>query len=266
MFPYINIVGHEFSSYALMAIIGMLVSFLVVLIRAYSKKIDVENQLYLIAFILISTILGAKFLYQAQHLPEFWIYQEQIFASLQSMLNYFGGGFVFYGGLIGGCAGAVLYARYFRVDAVMALQNFVIIIPLFHCFGRLGCFLAGCCYGIPYHGPLSITFTQAIGGPNGVELFPVQLVEAAINLMLFIFLLCMDGKFQKPLQNFAVYLLCYGIVRFLLEFLRGDPVRGVWIFSVSQWISLLVILPLGIYMMVCKPCKNLILKSLLYQP
>ena len=75
----------------------------------------------------------------------------------------------------------------------------------------------------------------------------------------------MDGKFQKPLQNFGVYLLCYGAARFFLEFLRGDTVRGVWIFSTSQWISLLAILPLGIYMVVCSPRKNLILKSLLYQ-
>ena len=265
MYPYVNIAGHEFSSYSLMAILGMLVSFFVVLVRAHRKKLGVEDHLYFLAFVLIFTVLGAKALYQIQHLSELWTYREDIFANLQSILNYFGGGFVFYGGLIGGCLGAVFYARYFHTDAVAIAQNFIAVIPLFHCFGRIGCFLAGCCYGIPYQGPLSVTFTQALGGPNGVGLFPVQLLEAALNLVIFIFLLRMDGKFQKPLQNFGVYLLCYGAARFFLEFLRGDTVRGVWIFSTSQWISLLAILPLGIYMTVCSPRKNLILKSLLYQ-
>lgn len=263
MQPFISIAGHEIPSYGLMVVIGSLVSFAVVLLRCRKKKVRMDDQLYFVAFILLFTLAGAKLLYQLQNLSQLWEYADTIFESWSSLFNYLGGGFVFYGGLIGGCVGAVCYAKFFRVNAVAAAENFVLVIPLFHCFGRIGCFLAGCCYGIPYDGPLAVSYTQALGAPNGVSVFPVQLLEAGLNLLVFFLLLFLDRKLSKPLQNFGVYAVVYGTERFLLEFLRGDQARGVWILSTSQWISLLIIVPVGLYMLFCRTEKNFIVWRLL---
>ena len=97
-------------------------------------------------------------------------------------------------------------------------EAFVPGVPLFHCFGRIGCFMAGCCYGIPTEGPLGITFTHSIVAPNGVSLLPIQLIEAGANVITFIILLVFKKKLKRPLQNFGLYLLIYSIERFILNF------------------------------------------------
>lgn len=263
MQPFVNIAGHEIPSYGMMVVIGSLISIAVILLRCRKKNIRPDDQLYFTAFILVFTLLGAKLLYLLQNLP--WLFENAgvIFADWSSFLNYMGGGFVFYGGLIGGCIGAVCYAKFFEVNAVAAAENFTLIIPLFHCCGRIGCFLAGCCYGVEYTGPLAVTFTESLGAPNNVSLFPVQLLEAGLNLLVFFLLLYADKRLKRPLQNFGLYAVMYGVMRFLLEFLRGDPARGVWFLSTSQWISLLILIPAGIYMLTCKTEKNFLVWRML---
>lgn len=263
MQPFINIAGYAIPSYGMMVVIGSLLSIAVVLLRCPKRKIPLDNQLYFTAFILMFTLLGAKLLYLIQNLPQLWENADIIFESWSSFLNYLGGGFVFYGGLTGGCIGAFCYAKFFRINGVAEAENFVLIIPLFHCCGRIGCFLAGCCYGIKYDGPLAVTFTESLGAPDGVSLFPVQLAEAGLNLLVFFLLLALDKRLKKPLQNFGVYAIIYGTERFFLEFLRGDSARGVWILSTSQWISLLILIPVGIYMLVCRTDKNFLVWRML---
>ena len=113
-------------------------------------------------------------------------------------------------------------------------------VPLFHAFGRVGCFLAGCCYGIPAPaGWLGVTFSQALLAPNGVALVPVQLYEAAGCLLLFLLLDRLARRGWSGGQLLPVYLSLYGAFRFLLEFLRGDGARGFWgPLSTSQWVAL----------------------------
>ena len=258
MQPFVNIAGHETPSYGMMVVIGSLISIAVILLRCRKKNIHLDDQLYFVAFIIMFTLLGAKLLYLL-----LFENADVIFESWSSFLDYMGGGFVFYGGLIGGCVGAICYAKFFEVNAVAAAENFVLIIPLFHCCGRIGCFLAGCCYGIEYTGPLAVTFTESLGAPNNVSLFPVQLWEAGLNLLVFFLLLAVDKKLKRPLQNFGLYAVIYGVIRFLLEFLRGDPARGVWLLSTSQWISLLILIPVGIYMLTCKTEKNFLVWQML---
>lgn len=263
MQPFIIIAGQQIPAYGLMVVVGFLLSVSIVLLRCPKRKIPVDNQLYFISFILAFTLLGAKLLYLLQNYSQLLENISVIFRNWSSFLNYMGGGFVFYGGLIGGCIGAFCYAKFFNINSVNIAENFVPAIPMFHCCGRIGCFMAGCCYGIEYNGPLAVIYTEALGAPNYVSLFPIQLLEALMNLILFFFLLGMDKKFKKPLQNFGVYAILYGTGRFLLEFFRGDSARGVWILSTSQWISLFVLIPVGIYMLVCKTEKNVLIWNLL---
>lgn len=159
-----------------------------------------------------------------------------------------GGGFIFYGGIPTGILGLWLVHRLHHIDPRPYLRLGMPLLPLAHAFGRVGCFLAGCCYGLPYDGPLAVTYPpNSLGTPAGVPLFPVQLAEAAAELVIFAALLWLYLRGRDGLTLLFTYLLAYGVVRFGLEYLRYDAARGhfLW-FSTSQWVSLflLVAVPL----------------------
>lgn len=118
---------------------------------------------------------------------------------------------------------------------------------LFHMFGRLGCFFAGCCYGREAN--WGVVFMHSLNAPNGVPLIPVQLFEAAFNLLMLVAILIIRPERKRQGLLLPLYLIAYAIGRFILEFFRGDMGRGIFLFSTSQWISLFV-LPIGIALLV----------------
>jgi phosphatidylglycerol:prolipoprotein diacylglycerol transferase len=116
-------------------------------------------------------------------------------------------------------------------------------IAIGHAFGRIGCFLAGCCYGEPCTLPWAVTFTDSRTlAPPGVPLHPTQLYSAIGLLLLFAFLLFLRKKKTFQGELFWTYLLCYSIGRFFLEFLRGDDRGSVLggLLSTTQAISILL--------------------------
>ena len=264
MCPYIVIFGKEVAAYGLMALLGCIAAMGFALWRCSKTGVRRDDELYLIAFGAIGALVGAKVLYQAAHLSELWEYADVIFANPENFMLYLGSGFVFYGGLVGGVIGVIVYARFFGQNTVKLAETFVPGIPLFHFFGRIGCFMAGCCYGIPYDGPFSVTFKNAIGAPAGVALFPIQLVEAAANMVTFAVLLIFERKARRPLPSFGLYLMIYGAERFVFEFFRGDLERGIFLgISTSQWISL-VLVPVGFWLFFVSPEKNRLARDVLY--
>lgn len=154
------------------------------------------------------------------------------------------GGYVFYGGLLGGMAAIFLGGWVHKIQTLDYIEATVPCLPLAHGFGRIGCHLASCCYGIPYGGIGHIVYHAPSLAPTDISLFPVQMLEACINFMLagvlFIFVL------RKKLTYWSIffYLTAYAVMRFLLEFLRYDAAeRGIFgPFSTSQWISLVILL------------------------
>ena len=161
-------------------------------------------------------------------------------------------GGVFYGGLLGAIAGCYFFLRknpsvsFLRIADIAAPA-----IPLGQAIGRIGCFSAGCCWGSHSELPWAVTFSNDYAhGLTGVPLHeaihPVQLYESFSWLLLFLILLAALRKktFPVPGQLFAVYLISFGIIRFILEFFRGDLYRGVYfngMISTSQAISLLMV-------------------------
>ena len=156
---------------------------------------------------------------------------------------YLSGGFVFYGGLFGALAAVWLFCRRRKVPFSQLGADLVPAVPLFHTFGRVGCFLAGCCYGIPAPaGWPGVTFRVSPVAPNGVALLPVQLYEAAGCLLLFLLLHRLARRGWKGEVLLLVYLAIYALFRFALEFLRGDAARGMWgVFSTSQLLALVTL-------------------------
>lgn len=168
---------------------------------------------------------------------------------LQKFLNIFGGS-VFYGGLIGGLVAGFIYIRKAKLPVDVTTDCAAVSIPLFHGISRVGCFLGGCCYGVEWeHG---ITFTNAlIEQANGVPRVPVQLFEAAYDMLLFAVLLILINKKLLAGKLMALYLLTYAVGRFTLEFWRGDDYRGhLFGLSTSQLIAVLMFVGSVIFLIV----------------
>lgn len=183
-------------------------------------------------------IIGAKLFYIILSAPS--IDWNLLFHDRNYLNELIGGGFVFYGGLICGVAVVPLVGKLFHIDVVTYVKKCIPCIPLVHAFGRIGCHLAGCCYGIEYDGKIAIEYEHSLIAPNHVRLFPVQMIEAILELVICLILLdmIMKGSSKAPIW----YVLLYSVGRFVLEFFRGDVARGsFWIFSTSQWISLVLI-------------------------
>ena len=108
-------------------------------------------------------------------------------------------------------------------------------------FGRIGCFLAGCCYGRETDSALGIVFHNSSYAPNDVKLLPTQLISSGLDFLLCAVLILLDRKKKGDGQIAGAYLVLYSIGRFILEFYRGDLIRGnVGALTTSQFIAIFV--------------------------
>lgn len=147
-------------------------------------------------------------------------------------------GIVFYGGLLGGIAGCVVASELLKVRIEAVEACIVPFIPLGHAVGRVGCLMAGCCYGLPYNGMFAVTSRFAA---SDTKYFPIQGAEALFDLMIAACLLNYTKRTRDKYAVLSLYLCMYSALRFVLEFFRGDIVRGHFLFfSTSQWLSLII--------------------------
>ena len=250
MYPIVTIFGRPIGTYALSSVAGILLAGWYACRAARRRGVDDNEIIVLLLVSAMGILLGSHVLYALTNLPALLRYlSESANLSLgdwfRGLLPYVGGA-VFYGGLLGGLAAGALYLRIRRLPFAAYADIAAPAIPLFHAFGRIGCFLGGCCYGIPWEG--GITYTRALSPEaNGVARFPVQLLESALLFALFLLLAALFRRGALRAKLLALYLAVYAVLRFLLEFLRGDAIRGVYFgLSTSQWISLAILLALGV--------------------
>jgi phosphatidylglycerol:prolipoprotein diacylglycerol transferase len=171
------------------------------------------------------------------------------------MLSLLRAGGVFYGGLLGALVTAIVLVRRYRLRLWTTADIFAPGIALGHVVGRLGCLLAGCCYGRPTDVPWAITFTNQaaadnVGTPLGVPLHPTQLYDAFAELAILAVLLATERRGRAfEGRTFWLYMLLYAVSRFIIEFYRGDDRGMILGVSTSQFVSL-VVAPLAIVMLV----------------
>lgn len=153
------------------------------------------------------------------------------------------GGIVFYGALIGGVIGAFIGAKIAQKDLFEIEDIIVPVLPLGHAVGRIGCLLAGCCYGMEYDGICAVHYENSITGLDPhTGYFPVQPLEALLDVFIALYLFYYAGKPRKKFHVMCNYLLLYGVMRFCTELLRGDEIRGaLGALSTSQWISVFLV-------------------------
>ncbi len=252
MYPYVNLFGLAIPMYGLISLLGVFVSAVVAFILAKKKAVDRYDLLITAVVGGLGLFIGAHLLYAITRtrdiISAFSLYST--FETTGEFLRYLldiSSGMVFYGGLYGGLFAGLLWIRHKKHPLGIYSDIFAVVIPLFHAFGRVGCFFAGCCYGVEWKYGISGRVLNS-GVCEHTPRFPVQLAEAFLLLVLFSVLLVLftKGKLQGRLMAF--YLCAYAVLRFILEFFRGDEIRGHLLFlSTSQWISLLTLMGVGIY-------------------
>lgn len=232
---YFDIFGFTLPSYGLMIVLGVVLSNLIALLVVKKNKHDSNDFIILEAYTFLGAFLGAKLLY-------ILVAAKEIDWSRMLEVDYFNqimqGGFVFYGGLIGGLLCVFLAGKVHKIPAMQYVRSYIFLIPFIHCFGRIGCFLAGCCYGKPYDGVGAVCYPAGSLASSGISLFPVQLVEAVCLFVIAICILIVQLKANWK-YTIETYLVAYSVLRFVLEFFRYDEARGAFLgLSTSQWISI----------------------------
>ena len=227
----LTIGGFTIHGYGLMIGIGIIAAYWAADYRSKRYHLDPDHLFWILIWGVGCGLLGAKLLYYIT----IW---KEILADPGELLDVTGG-FVVYGGIIGGIAAGYVFSRVKKIDFLRYLDLVAPSIALAQGFGRIGCFLAGCCYGMRWDGPFSVTFQNSAYAPNGVALFPSQLVSSGLDFLHFFLLCFLARRNDRPGRIGAFYLLFYSIGRFVIEFFRGDLERGqVGVLSTSQFIAL----------------------------
>ncbi len=187
-------------------------------------------------YAIIAAIVGSRLLYVLLEYPYFLSHPLEVFVLWR-------GGLVFHGGLVASVATALYFAHRFELPWRPTLDAISVGMPMGQFFGRIGCFMAGCCYGRPSNLPWAVTFSDPETlCPLKVPLHPAQLYEALLALGVFGVVYAMRTRKRFEGQLTLTYLCLAGWVRFVVEFFRSpEDYRGpVWfgVMPLTQVIAL----------------------------
>lgn len=237
MHPYLHILGRELPSYGVFCALGILTALALALWRVKRAGLRLDAAFVLFTLSLGAALIGALLAYG------FVTYGFR--GCFLMLIGEREMGLVFYGGILAGVPAAWLLLRLMKMPFLPYANALAPAIPLGHAWGRVGCFLAGCCYGRETSLPLKVQY-PAGHITHGAGVLPVQLFECACLLALCLFLLA-DSR-RHPRRTMRLYLAVYAGLRFFLEFLRGDAARGLFLgLSTAQWISVLLLFCLSVF-------------------
>lgn len=228
--------------YGVMAAVGFIAASYLLDYNRKSANLSKDQCGTLLIIALIAGIAGARIFYVTQ-----FFYEKGFAEDPVSILYIHRGGLVFYGGFILALLCLVLYSWKKHLDIFRVLDVFVPAITAAHGFGRIGCFLNGCCFGRTTSAFWGVTAPEGSWlwvQTGGLPIHPVQLLEAGENFILcFIFCLFLK-KGAKRGTVVSAYLAIYGILRCFNETLRGDN-DLFWKFTPAQWIGVTMIIAGG---------------------
>lgn len=230
MFPYIELLGAKISTFSLLILIALFTTIFVYIKSSMYPKTYLLDIMKKIVPVLIGAAVGVRLLSAITMIPvsdkPFWY-------------NLLYGGAVFYGGVIGGCLSLAIICAIKKQPFLEYADVLVSLLPLGHAIGRLGCYLNGCCYGCEYDGLFAVNYP--INGEL-VKVFPTWFIEILFCVVLFIFFQ-FAYKTKIRGRRTAIYFIAYSCYRFVIEYARGDDIRGfLGCLSTSQFISLLTLL------------------------
>lgn len=233
--------------YGLMIAIGVLAAYLTAEFRAKRKKLEYEMIFNLTIWCALGGFAGARLLYYVTIF-------DQLIEDPKLLIS--SDGLVVFGGIICGILAGYLFCKRHKLNF---LEYFDLVMPsiaLAQGFGRVGCFLAGCCYGVETDSIIGITFTHSHYAVNHVPLVPTQLISSGLNFLHFVILIIIAKRIKVHGVIAGCYLIFYSAGRFVLEFFRGDLERGnVGSISTSQFIAIFTFL-FGIAIVLVQIMRN----------
>lgn len=226
------------NSYGFMIAIGFMFAIMLATYRARKLGLNADIIFNLGIFGIIGGFAGAKLL--------FIIIEIQNIYSNPSILLDISNGFVVYGGIIGGVLTGYIYCKIKKIDFMEYFDLTAPSIALAQGFGRIGCFLAGCCYGKETNWSLGIVFKDSLYAPNGVRLIPTQFFSSVGDFLISIVLLLYAKRKKDKGEIAGLYLILYSVGRFFIETLRNDPRGYIGSLSTSQIIAIFTLI-IGLY-------------------
>lgn len=252
--------GKPIHFYGVCIALGFISATMLMLYKRHRAGMTKDQIFDLAMLALITGIVGARLLHVIQNWKSgsgiLWIFRIDE------------GGLVFYGGFILAITSVCLYARRKKISIPALLDVTSPAIAIGHAFGRLGCFMQGCCFGkpapegtwgavrFPLHPASSIEARMYL--PDGMTraLYPTQIWESVANVILCAALIYLCKKFRRPGQIAGIYLVSYAVIRFTLEFFRGDNPELMLGLTTSQNIAIFLMIPVGTVLLVMAKEKN----------
>lgn len=246
--------------YGILSACGFLSAMLALMWKRHIAGVSKDNIMDIGMIAMFAGISGARIFYVIQ-------FHEQFEGDFLKVFRVDQGGLVFYGGFILSTIVLITYCKIKKINLARLLDVFAPAVALGHAFGRLGCFMQGCCFGKPagdswlgvtfpagsapaYRYPAPSTGDIFLQKVESLPLYPTQLIEAGVNFALFGMLFFIAGRFKKPGRVAGTYVVCYAVLRFLMEFMRGDHSHSVAGMTPSQSVAVFITAPVGILMIV----------------
>lgn len=240
-------------TYGVAIAIGFVVAIVLGVREARRTGLEVARIMDMAFWFLVAGLAGARLVFM---IVEWKDYYNMCFAPAEvglaeadclAVLKFWKGGLVFYGGLIGGVAAAIIYLRKYNLPAWRYSDAMVVSVPIGQFFGRLGCVSAGCCHGKYVPSERLVALEWPVDTPayrvlmekpeiaaekarflteGFVTAHPTQLYESGAMLLVFLFLMWFRTRKSFHGQVTLLYVIIYAFVRSFIEMFRGDTVRG----------------------------------------
>jgi phosphatidylglycerol:prolipoprotein diacylglycerol transferase len=232
----------QLPSYGMLLAFGVIAALWTLRSRADRAGMDGAHLVDFGLWLVIWALVGAKLLLVLVELPRYLRDPGAILGTIRA-------GGVFLGGFVAAVVAAVVLLRRYNLPTLPSFDVLSPSLALGHAIGRIGCLMAGCCWGASCDLPWAITYSspiaaQNLGTPLHQPLHPFPVYSSLFNFGLYALLAAYYRRRPAAGRVFATYLLLYGIGRFLLEWTRGDAVRGFVLggdLSTSQLISIALI-------------------------
>lgn len=250
MYPVIYTSYHiHIASYLIIMSLAYTVSIFYFYKRAIQLHLSPKLSTEISIAIMLGGFLGARIFHVIFEYPQYyWDHPLEFF-------KVYNGGFVFYGGFIGAFLCAYFYISKIKQNFSHWLDAFALVLPIGYMIGRIGCLLAGCCYGKTCYLPWAMTFGPGVEAPSGVPLHPTQIYFILLEGLVWISLFYIEKKrdkltiFRSSGSLFYLWMILHGIERLIVEQFRGDFRGQLWAgLSISSYISTILI-AIGFFML-----------------
>jgi phosphatidylglycerol:prolipoprotein diacylglycerol transferase len=242
----LHLCGLDIHTYGVLVAIGFIVGLWAAARKARNEGLSPEQITDLGVWLIVAGMAGGKLFHVI------FVWDEFIGGWRAEGVKSLREGFVFYGGFIGACLATIIYTRTKRLPLWKVGDACAPGVALGHAFGRLGCFFNGCCYGKACSMPWAVRFPEGHFAHNW-PVHPTQLYEAAGNIAIFAGLSAFYRHKRFDGQVWWLYVLSYGLLRFGVEFFRGDyDVRYFGVFALGHIIAAIMIIVALVGLKLCR--------------